>query len=371
MRNKLFKLLFLLLIVVAGCSLIKNSDNNCKDISELKTIHESVYLNDSIKIACFPNYHFTPLGINDNDILICCLINEADNKKSIGLYDLETKSSKIIKNLDSNSQYAGIYLLDVSNEYVAFVETDNLSEYRSKVYVYSFSNDDYVLIYEQIDGRILTTIEGVLYNDVLFFNHLKNNVYVTEYLNLKNNGNKVVIDENSSAPIIVNEKLYYISINSEEMVTSLISNNIDGSNKTKIMSRNQEEGWIHHIKSHGNIIYIFTVHKDKDQQPYTICSKFDVLTNKMDDLFQTKGIIDSPIVNKNCITWWNPNDTLNRTHTKYSLYDIESNSMVDYQDSVIMLSNNGILWTKFNKNEADIPKGEIFIGDNSSIMYKK
>ena len=132
--------------------------------------------------------------------------------------NLETKSSKIIKNLDSNSQYAGIYLLDVSNEYVAFVETDNLSEYRSKVYVYSFSNDDYVLIYEQIDGRILTTIEGVLYNDVLFFNHLKNNVYVTEYLNLKNNGNKVVIDENSSAPIIVNEKLYYISINSDEMV---------------------------------------------------------------------------------------------------------------------------------------------------------
>lgn len=81
MRNKLYKLLSLLLVVTEGCSLIKNRDTSCQGINQLKIINESVYLSNSNKIDCFLNYHFTPLGIND-DILVGFFVGYKVDKKS-------------------------------------------------------------------------------------------------------------------------------------------------------------------------------------------------------------------------------------------------------------------------------------------------
>ncbi|MDE5758876.1 MAG: hypothetical protein K2H85_09740 [Allobaculum sp.] len=71
--------------------------------------------------------------------------------------------------------------------------------------------------------------------------------------------------------------------------------------------------------------------------------------------------LDSPKIGGKILAWWSPSDLKDHSHTKYSVYNLLDTELIPYEESVIILSDSGILWTRFNLPENEIFKGEIFL----------
>ena len=360
-------LLFIICLCVNGC---QQADTSIKDKTEENDVIDKPVvektIEDSIPLEGFDGYDFTPIAVMENGWIVGNLTSTEDGTKKIGYIDIKTNKKNIIKELDFNSESSGAYYIDSSDKYLVFVESVTGYINTSKVYVFSLETSEYKLIYEREESLVFVPIEGTLHEKKLYLNYPEDIAYQTHCFDLSNNTSTLVVERNSSAPVFVGNEMYYLDIDNEKRVTTVISEKGEISISMDML----ENSFIRDLKTDGRDLYLFIYGNDENHIPHTICIKYDLNKNTQEELFRVEGYTDSAQVNDRYITWWNPRDLEEgRIHTKYSLYDLKNREEIEYKDSVIWLSKDSMLWTKFNKDQAEIEKGKIFSDNNSTLMY--
>ncbi len=136
--------------------------------------------------------------------------------------------------------------------------------------------------------------------------------------------------------------------------------------REEIRSFSYEEGYVNNLLTWNNkLVWMMIPGPDYSSSQFY---KFNALTQEPEIFLEIPGLIDSPKIGGEILTWWSPSDLKGRSHTKYSVYNLLDAELIPYEESVIIPSDSGILWTRFNLPENEIPKGEIFLKDNSSLM---
>lgn len=346
-----------------GCGQNKNSyeQNNVNETLQSKSYEVK---------NLFENYDFIPIALLENDWIMGNLVSLENDQKALGYIDIKTNVKGIVKQLDSTSITSSTYSIASSEDYFVFSEIDTSVDNTNHVFVYVLKTKELILLYSQKNDSFLAKIEGTIYQDLLYLNYPENGTYKTYCYDLKTGKTDLFCDNNSCAPVILENKAFYLSIDNAAASTTLFESDLDGKNAKEIIVDIENQEWIHHLRSNNKMLYLFVVNNDSQHQPVTTCIQYDVMNDVELDLFSKIGYMESPIVGENYISWWNPNDKeASRIHTRYSLFDMRKKIFVDYDDSVILLNKSKILWTRFNKEESEIEKGRIFSDNNSTLMY--
>lgn len=362
--------LFLFIMLLAGCSQKTNEVIQVKDfpqevpnISDFKSVDAEEVLKDSKPI----DYMMTPYDLTDSGLFI-----GEENKKLIS-YDLESKKEEIIHTCTDNSMYSNIILLDSSDQYIVFKNTDVAMKIDSFC-VYNIETKIIKLIRESKNLNTLVYDQAIIYKDqiYLFLCDVADNEFGYTYngyiYDLKKDKLTLFEDQNTTGfGTIHNGKLYYLNIDNVALTTKLIEYDMESKEKVTIMEGNQKDGFFSDLKSDEERLYIF-VTKEDDK---SYCYRFDPETKNVEPYFVSE-YIDRVSESKHYFVWTNyKNHPLDRMHTMYYFLDIKKDILYQYDGSVIVQSNNGLVWTKFNKDEREIPKGEIYKKDNSTFMYMK
>lgn len=361
--------LFLFIMLLAGCSQKTNEVIQVKDfpqevpnISEFKSVDAEEVLKDSKPI----NYMMTPYDLTDSGLFI-----GEENKKLIS-YDLESKKEEIIHTCTDNSMNSDIILLDSSDQYIVFKNTD-VKQNKNSYYVYNIETKNTELIRENKYKGSLTNDKAIIYKDYLYLylndsDDESKEIYHSYTYDIKKSKLTQLEDiDLRSSGTLHDDKLYYLNMDYDSMTSKLFEYDFETKEKVMIMEGNQKDGNISNVKSDGERLYVFVSKEDKK----SYCYRFDPKTKKVEPYFVSDGTSGLSASN-NYFVWVNYyNRPSDRMHTMYYFLDIKKDILYQYDGSGIVQSNNGLVWTKFNKDEREIPKGEIYKKDNSTLMYMK
>lgn len=368
MRGKKIVLTALCVLFLGACSNSEISSLHTKDlnfdmpdVTEFKKTNEDLLSKNSVPI----DYMMTPNKLSNNGILV------GTEGQSIKTYDLNAKSGKTIYTMKTKSDSDVLGLLAISNDFLIFREIINSKNY--KYYLLELSTGQVTLIKESKNLSSLVFDEAIIYNDIAYLflcdktNNEQGYTYNGYTYNLKTKKLNIFEDKKSvSFPCMLDKKLYYLQIDNENLTTELIQYDPDNGDKTVLLDGNLENGYISELKSNGNELFVFVSKEngksycyryqpeDREIQPYISMDSTDGLT-----------------LSKNYMTWINWNPPNSRFHTMYYILDINNDLLYSYQGSEIVQADNQLVWTKFQKDETKIPKGEIYKDENVQLMWTK
>lgn len=277
-------------------------------------------------------------------------------------YDINQNKYTIIKEAKNDEGFSSFAYIASTEEYVVFTEQNaNVTD----VYVYGFASGSL--------EKIHTAEEFQIDNGIV----IGENVYSVIYENIGS----------TQAPSVCcidlkNKKLQKIISDDSEIVEIVPS----GQDDDCILIRKkveQEQALIQYIESYNTktetseVLYktdfgVIDFNAIKDFLIVSTGTKFwlyDITTEEKYTVTDTECF--SPIKSVNeYVLWGEANDT-EFGRPKYVLADIEKRILYDYNDSVVLLSEEGILWFRYNKDETEIAKYTVFLDGNTSMMYKK
>lgn len=337
----------------------KDFDYSMPKVEELKKADKNDLLKNSIPIDCM----MVPLKLTNNNVLI------GTEKRIIKSYDIKNKKEEVLYTMKEQSETDTIGILAVSDDYLIFREIVNGNNF--KYYVYDFKYKESTLIKESKELSTLVFDEAVIDNDkaYLFLCDKTNdeqgftyNGYIYDFKSKKLN---IFEDKESvSFPCFLNDKLYYLQIDNEELTTELVQFDTDSKEKEILIKGNLKEGYISELKSDGEKLYVFVTREDSK----TYCFEYYPDKDEIDPYFAMNST-DGLTVSKRYITWINWDSPDSRLHTMYYIFDTKNNLLYDYEGSEIVQADKQMVWSKFLKDEKDIPKGEIFKKGKVQLMW--
>lgn len=271
-------------------------------------------------------------------------------------------------------------LLDASDEHllVNVIGADQIT-----VLLCNLNDSDFTPVLEfPLDESHVFDVTGRLLEDqnLVLLNYGENGVYQSFAYEIPSGKTTQMTKENSSLPFWIGDTWYYIATDPDTRTTSLKSlSDLEGSSPEVVQEWQEEEGLLTHILPAQDQLLLFvshnanpgTIDSTPDTQDYTECLLYDPATGHSEVLLSEKGQISAPMTGGNLLTWWNPADfEEGRVHTKYSAFDLEKREKLSYEDGQIIPGSSMLLWTRYNKDESEIPVGQTEQPGNISLVVE-
>lgn len=317
---------------------------------------------------CF-NYpkdvYFIPTHIN-NDAIIFGEADFSDDRSELYLasYNLNNEEFKKIKKVDESSKFSSIGVIHTSDNIVLF-EENNHENQNSKLYLYDIKKNKYSLIKESKNMSPIHYTQVCEMGNDLILNILNTNenIYQNYIYSLDDFSLKLLEKENCGFPIVVNNQLYYIIIDNNNLNTKLVNFDLTNMKKTVLYSTNSRTEYISGLYSDKNKVYM-TIKDENDENWFYVD-----LHNKFIDYSFSTSVIESVQFKNHYVSWAGSSTQENRVRLEYSLIDINSKTNYINPNGMLLLSDNGFVCIKYKKNDLEIPKGEMYKYENTSICY--
>lgn len=321
---------------------------------------------NSIPVSIPEGVKAIPQGISNTGMIALSLENE-QGYTGVGCFDSRTQTFERIEQLDFENKETSYYLAGINDTYILVgraIPVD--SGYVNTVLAYDFTSQQVQTIAEYLTFFPDHAI-GTFADSSLYLNYRDGESYKTfRYAEPLNTESSVVVfPENSGSPVEMDGNLYCIEMEQESQTTTLWKMDLNGDNKQEILSSQAADGWFSNLLKWKNWLVLTRASADGSA---TEILKVNPDLKDYEVIETVDGFIDSPQIGLDLMIWWNPWDLGERIHTKYSVFDLKTSSYIEYRESILFVSDYGIVWVKFTKNESDIPKGMIFEPDNSEIM---
>lgn len=361
------------ILVLSGCTSNsyekdKNQIDNEKEVDRLDdftTKQAGELLLNSIELIKSENFDFTPTKFNDQGLLIGELVDKSEaSLKYVGYQNVKTGEFKIIKQLDNNSQDAHANMLYVTDDYICFSEISSDVKQSNNILLYDIKNDYCEKIYESEGSTQYTPMIVSINGNALYAGMSKDGNYNISVYDIQQKKWEVLVEERSNYPVVIKNKLYYIAYENNDINTKLYRMDLE-SKKQELLYTNAEDESIYSIACNEENLYVFI-----EEEYNNKCYLYDDKNNELTPYFQ-ENPINNPIIENDFMVWWGNARTADRVKSQYYLLDIKNNIHYIYDDSLLLTSEKGVAWVKFNVDEREIPPLEIFKNNNSSIMFCK
>ena len=330
-----------------------------KDIVELMSNSKSyTYLDDIDFHGCF----------NDDQAYYGYAIDKVTSIQSVMYLDFSTGNYEMIyKASDAN---ATISLLGLKNNNFVY-QIFNDGNLTIRLYNTKTKEDKEIINSEGSSMNIDSTVD--ILEDELYFSMYDKETdhYIIYHYDIKDDLlEKMISKENRNCgnPVVIDKKLYYLSINNSELSVEFVEYNMESKQEKVLYETKQTEEnkglYINALYKQDNQIYLQTLSNEK-------AIMYEVnLQNK-----QLKPIIESDSfdmfrMNDQYMTWVAASTTSNRVRRQYYLYDYKNNMNYVNSDGYISLGNQKIVWIKYLKSDGVIPKGEINSNENTIIQVE-
>ena len=157
------------------------------------------------------------------------------------------------------------------------------------------------------------------------------------------------VDFHCDSPVYVDGFLFYIAIDKDSLETSIWKSDLMGEMREKIWSFSYEEGYVNNLLAWNNkLVWMMIPGPDySSSQLYT----FNALTQESEIFLEMSGLIDSPKIGGEILTWWSPSEQLGSCQdltsgnlellTLIFLYQTQYfKTLIIYEDNFLAVSRN-------------------------------
>lgn len=341
------------------------------------------FAEDSIELERYSavNEYPMPMGLAYDKLYLSVAIKR-DPKDMVYLnakfmyLDLNTNVYTDIKIARNNSVISHFQHVISTPEFVVFVEINQGDS--SVLYLYNFASKslEKLLTMENVYPGYIFADRAVIIDEIMYLTLPKNEevednfmltkMHLYEYnfsdktLNKVNISNNEIFDVAKSPNCIdcitFNE---YTRLEGLERISKIFEYNVKTKEKTLLFESSEDIPNYVLTDSH------FIVTLDYSTTAY------DLKTKKRYLLQDHTEYIGALKFKKGQYLYYNITHGLESGRVVDALADLKTLERFEYKDSCLLLSDQGILWYKFNKKETEIGKFQIFLDGNSSIMYHK
>lgn len=367
----LISLTFLCLFSASCSNSIKNDTDNVdkntvKDSISQKTLDfreepSDTLLKDSLELTYPDGILFTPTKMNNTFVIGESSQEDSPDQKYLGILNIDTKEFKKLKDVERTSDIVSIIINYADSDFILFEEFDQVN-LQSTYYLWDISSSTYQLL------KHISDVVPVHYTQVtrdendIYMNIYSGNIYQTYCYSISNKEMSLFESRNSANPVAVDDKIFYITIDNENLKTSLMC--FDSENDTYQTLDNTTQGseYYNGLYTNGKDVIV-----SKNISGETQLSMMD--DNKVETSFFSSNWIETLEYQDNYISYIGEKRDEERIKPQYYLMDIENKIDYIYDDGIILLSERGILWVDFKKEESKIEKGQVFTNDNSVMKF--
>lgn len=387
-RKLLLGCVFVLVIGLSGCQkevisdlpndteIIGTDSNYVNDYFELveggiKTTSDfvSVSSDDLLNVNLVHNWpegiYFTPLYLSEAGVVY----GEADasNNRSelyLASYDMNKGEFKEIKRIDSDSLYASIKVILVTDEFILFEEYDQAIGV-AQYYYYDLKNDTYE-DFHRIENIPPHTTDAVLTEDGIMLNMYDETLqhYVITFYSFDTKEFNIIEDKNSGYPVYYKNQWYYLRVDNETFITQLVAYETETKSKKVIYETEGQNMFMFGLYGDENNL-LLVMENDSIEKVY----KVDIENKKIGYFFEDEWI-ESIVIKNGLMSWTGTTTIENRIRPQIYLLDLDSEMQYLYTDNILLLANHGIAWVDLNKSDIEVGKGQIFINESSQLAYK-
>ena len=381
-------LLFIAIVLITYVLIKKPSNNNTvlKSIDNVQSVKENTNISNkpSLEIdASFEEIENNsksieyPVGLDissvggitdKGNIILKVLNNNVTNSISYFNIDEEpTKENlKLIKEIDEPGEFNNFIIHSSYDDYILFEEYYQLLK-KSIYYVYDFKNNKLDKVYEATNVWPIHFTHSYWYDKTIYMNFQSSDpyTYLTFMYNTDTKKFSLLNLNHSTSPVVIGDNLYYIKINNKTRTTEVIKHNINTNNEESIYSIKDSPTYIEHIYYDGKNPYIII-----NDQGLVEIYMADDLFNPKDLLYKSTGIEHRFRFSKNFIIFTGDPKNEDRRRSDY-IINLHNKKLYDYNNGIVLTSDNYLLWIKYKKDPTEIPKGGVFKRDNSCMMVYK
>lgn len=390
LRGSIRFLLFILIIGLLACSPVDNNENTKKEEdsslinlenakSSETTIHEAKatqLLEGSIEIPTYENeeYAFIPTVLTHNKIFGFLTKIESYNDVTIAYFDMNTNAYVPIKKAKGNQEFATMDVLATNDESILFFENNQTGNVGNvTIYMYTYENENLEIIHTIENYHPLFRLCAEIIGDDIYFNSLENSesekiedMSALYKYNIKSK-EKEKIRKNTNNIQKLNNQLYFVAM--DDKTTSLMRYDINEKTETIVYKGDKYKNEIFGYTLTDNEI-IFLIYSPLGVDDFTLKSyRYYLDSKKLVKFIDGKFMEGMSTTDSNYISWMVLADQDPRG--KMYIYDLDNNINYDYDQGVLLMSEDSILWTKYNTDSKDIPKGEVYAKGHTTLMYKR
>lgn len=370
-----FKFLLVLILIFSGCN---NQDNNLQNESQsymnITPVKENKYeefskksidslLNNSVVISYPNDTYFVPTYL-DNEHRLIGQTSTNDENVFLTIHNLSTLEFKKIKKADGTKGYTSIRVIYSDKDYLMFEELDQKLQ-KSNLMIYRYKNGETFNITTICDIPPISYSQATKMEDGLILNlyNSETKMYSNYIYTFSNNSLKIIEDENCGFPIYQNKKIFYVLIDNQNSITKLVEYNVKNGKKEILYETKGQESYISGMYCDGNEIYM-TLHSEMKEDWYFVDLETELLKYEF-----TTDLIESVQFKNGYLSWVGSPKIENRIRLEYFLCN--SNHEVTYinDNGMILLSDNGLVCITYKKQDVEIPKGEMYLDENTYISF--
>lgn len=290
--------------------------------------------------------------------------------QEVVFYQTTTDSYRTIYSLAENEN-AMIY--DISNDFVLFATQKTESEKNMFEYqLYDFSNNQLKVIYNADiapeDSLDVIYQKGLLSTEQAFFvTPTIDDAKIIAY-DLSNEKFKDIARGNIYSLALVDNKLCYIWIDREILVTELRSIDLVSNESETLLRLDYDKSGVHifEIKENSGKLFIFMNESSEYGRVYTL----DLATNELTYLFTTT-YMSNITVSDRFIIWLSGPSFENRARIQSFVYDYQAKKPYRLNAGLTMINDEDIFSITYLKPEDSIPQFESNKAENSEIRHYK
>lgn len=367
----------LLVLCCSGCGLATSTQNTTTPIDKSPAHHSTESFNmspfskkpahdllsQSITLDYPDDITFTPTFLGDNG-LIYGYGHDAHSPQRVGLYELNphTNHYTLLKQTDDTSSTSTIGAYYADDDVVFFHEyyyEDTLACY----YILNKHTQELTTLLTVNNTPPLHYTDVARLNDTLYVNIANEDGTYPIYEYQLSTGQLTLVEKaNSGFPTIANQKLYYLRLNNDTLVSQVMVYDPHSQEKNSLMSSGPDTDMFYSgLFSNGSD---FLLH-EQTHQSITI-TQGDLHT--MTPVFTTRPT-DLPVYEHHYFTFIAHPDKDSEGRMKNYLYDMDRHIEYIYSDSSLYLSKAGILWVELLTNKDSIEQGQIFTKDHSVMRF--
>lgn len=306
---------------------------------------------------------FTPTRLTDNELVLGEAYDSGqETNKYLASYDLKTEKLTKLKDLNKTSDLmtVGIYYAD--SDYLFFEEYDNANQ-SSYYYLWDFKAKAARLIHQTDDTPPIHYTQATRKDEVLYLNlYASSAIYQTYQYDIDNQQLTLIEEGNSSSPTIYNNQLYYITIDNQSLETAIVSKDLPSLETEQVYQTSGSSTYLTGLFSNGHQALYLQQEADK-----TSLYRSDLKGQA--EVIYSADWIESLDYQGGFVSFVGDRRSKERVRSQYYLLDIDKNINYLYDDGPILLSQAGIFWIDFKKDEHAIEKGQVYTNENSVMRF--
>lgn len=319
-------------------------------------------LSNSASISYPDDYHYIPSHLMTEGRLLGQAVSKKDGKKYLALIELPSGRFHILRELSSQAETYNVVVHQTRGNDI-FFEEFNQEKSESHYYLMNLETTEVKLITSVQNIPAIHYTEAVLTEEVLYMCIADEmNVYRIYHYQLGTETLQIIEDENSATPIVFQDTLYYLKLDNQATQTHLMKYDPSRKLASSLYKTTENNHYMLGVYTNGQQV----LKLENRQAVYQLW-----LGQNLTDfaLFYEASWIEKPQYKGNYLSFVGQSNSDKQSRLQYHLIDVSEKIEYLYEDSILLLADDGIFWVSYKKDETEIPKGQVFTNDNSELRY--